>query len=89
MSERIVKMIDEKDIDERIREIADSINEEFKGQSVFIVCVLRGAVFFVKHQKWLPLVCDNRFISCILIFLMIYFFQVMKNERYTCFCRCE
>ena len=49
MSEHIVKMIDEEDIDARIREIAGSINEEFKGESVFIVCVLRGAVFFATE----------------------------------------
>ena len=49
MSERVVKMIDEEDIDARIREIAESINEDFKGESVFIVCVLRGAVFFAAE----------------------------------------
>ncbi|MCR4611808.1 MAG: hypoxanthine phosphoribosyltransferase [Lachnospiraceae bacterium] len=49
MSERVVKMIDEEDIDERIAEIAGKINEEFEGESVFIVCVLRGAVFFATE----------------------------------------
>ena len=49
MGERVVKMIDEEDIDARILEIANKINEDFKGESVFLVCVLRGAVFFATE----------------------------------------
>ena len=49
MSERVVEMISEEEVDARIKEIAEAINEEFKGESVFIVCVLRGAVFFATE----------------------------------------
>jgi len=46
MSEHVVKMIEEEDVDSRIRELAKEIDEEYKGEEVFLVCVLRGAVFF-------------------------------------------
>ncbi len=46
MSERVVKMIEEEDVDKRILEIAKKIDEEYKGEEVFLVCVLRGAAFF-------------------------------------------
>ena len=49
MSERVVKMLDEDEVEKRILEIAESINEEFKGERVFIVCVLSGAVFFATE----------------------------------------
>ncbi len=49
MSEHVVKMIEEEDVDKRIIEIADMISQEFEGESVFIVCVLRGAVFFATE----------------------------------------
>lgn len=46
MSEHVVKMIEEEDVDSRIRELAKEIDEEYKGEEVFLVCVLRGAAFF-------------------------------------------
>lgn len=46
MSEHVVKMIEEEDVDSRILELAKEIDEEYKGEEVFLVCVLRGAVFF-------------------------------------------
>ena len=46
MSEHVVKMIEEEDVDSRILELAKEIDEEYKGEEVFLVCVLRGAAFF-------------------------------------------
>lgn len=46
MSEHVVKMIEEEDVDKRIVEIAKKIDEDYKGEEVFLVCVLRGAAFF-------------------------------------------
>lgn len=46
MSEHVVKMIEEEDVDSRIVELAKKIDEEYEGEEVFIVCVLRGAAFF-------------------------------------------
>ncbi len=49
MGEHVVKMIEEEEVGRRIVEIAEMINKEFEGESVFIVCVLRGAVFFATE----------------------------------------
>ncbi len=46
MSEKIRVMIAEDDIERRIKELGEAISEEFAGESVFLVCVLRGACFF-------------------------------------------
>ena len=46
MIEHVVKMIEEEDVDSRILELAKEIDEEYKGEEVFLVCVLRGAAFF-------------------------------------------
>lgn len=46
MSEHVVKMIEEEDVDSRIVELAKKIDEEYEGEEVFLVCVLRGAAFF-------------------------------------------
>lgn len=46
-------MFSEEQIQERIKELAAEINEHFKGEEVYTVCVLKGAVMFaadlVKH----------------------------------------
>ncbi len=46
-------MFSEEQIQERIKELAAEINEHFKGEEVYAVCVLKGAVMFatdlVKH----------------------------------------
>lgn len=46
MAERVVKMIEEDDVNDRIAEVAKKISEDFADEEVFLVCVLRGAVFF-------------------------------------------
>ena len=48
-------LFDEKQIQEKIKEVADKINELYKGEEVYAICVLKGAVMFavdlVKHLK--------------------------------------
>lgn len=46
MSEKVTKMIKEEDVDSRIKELAAKIDEDYKGEEIFIVCILRGAAFF-------------------------------------------
>lgn len=46
MGGKITQMIKEEDIDSRIRELAAKIDEDYKGEEIFIVCILRGAAFF-------------------------------------------
>lgn len=46
MSEKIKVMISEEEVDKKIVEIAEKINEEFKGEEVHLICILKGSVFF-------------------------------------------
>jgi hypoxanthine phosphoribosyltransferase len=47
MAARIEEMISEEAIDARIRELGRQITEDYKGKDLHLVCVLRGAVFFM------------------------------------------
>lgn len=44
MSEKITELISEKRIQDRLEEIADDISKTYEGESVTIVCILKGAV---------------------------------------------
>ena len=46
MSGKVTQMIKEEDVDSRIKELAAKIDEDYKGEEIFIVCILRGAAFF-------------------------------------------
>lgn len=46
MSEIIHEMITEKQITERILQIASQINKDYKGKEVHLICILKGSVFF-------------------------------------------
>ena len=39
-------LLSEEEVDKKIVEIAEKINEEFKGQEVHLICILKGSVFF-------------------------------------------
>ena len=47
MAEKIKVMIPEDEVDARIREIGAQISEKFAGESVHLICILKGSVFFV------------------------------------------
>lgn len=47
MSEKIRVLLDEKQVDARIREIAARISEEYAGKEIHMICVLKGGVFFM------------------------------------------
>lgn len=49
MSEKIRVMISEKEVDERIAEIAAQISEDFKGEEVVVIGILRGGVYFCSE----------------------------------------
>lgn len=44
MSEKISKLITEEQIEEKLTQIAGEISERYKGESVTVICVLKGAV---------------------------------------------
>jgi hypoxanthine phosphoribosyltransferase len=46
MSETIREMIPEADLAARIAELGQQISRDYEGDSVFLVCILRGACFF-------------------------------------------
>ncbi len=46
MSENIRVMISEEDVNKKIVEIAERINEDYKGEAVHLICILKGSVFF-------------------------------------------
>ena len=49
MKETITTLIPEEKLYRRIRELAAAISEEFEGQSVHLVCILKGSVFFTAE----------------------------------------
>ena len=47
MPDNIEVMISEEQVNARICELGRQITEEYKGKNLHLVCVLRGAVFFM------------------------------------------
>lgn len=47
MAERIRVMIPEDEVDAKIEELGRRISEDFAGQEVHLICILKGSVFFV------------------------------------------
>jgi len=39
-------MLTEEELDKRIRELGAQISEDYKGESIFLVCILKGAAMF-------------------------------------------
>lgn len=46
MSEKIRVMLPEEELSAKITELGERISKDFEGESVFLVCILRGAAFF-------------------------------------------
>ena len=46
MAETNRVMISEEDVDQRIAEIGQKISEDYAGESVHLICILKGSVFF-------------------------------------------
>ena len=65
MADKITVMITEEEIDHRVREIAEQINQEFAGQEVHLIGVLRGGTFFMcELAKRITLPVTMDFIAC-------------------------
>lgn len=47
MKEKVDILISEKEIDNRILEIADRINKDYEGEELTLICVLKGGVMFM------------------------------------------
>ena len=46
MAEKIRVMIPEEEVDAKIKELGARISEKFAGESVHLICILKGGVFF-------------------------------------------
>lgn len=66
MSAKISVLIPENEVDERINELAQQINEGYKGRTVHLVCILKGSVFFtceLAKRITLPVTIDFMSVS--------------------------
>lgn len=46
MAERVEVLINEEEVDARIRELAEQISKDYEGKELHIICILKGSVFF-------------------------------------------
>ena len=46
MESNIRVLISEEDINQRVKELAEQISEDYRGRSVHIICILKGSIFF-------------------------------------------
>lgn len=46
MIEKVKKLIDENQLQERIKEIADQISKDYNNEEIILICILKGAVYF-------------------------------------------
>ena len=46
MTDKIRVMITEEELDKRIRELGSQISQDYEGESIFLVCILKGAAMF-------------------------------------------
>ena len=65
-------LITEQQLDERIKEMGHQIAEDYQGEPLTIVGILKGAVIFLRIWHG-PLICPCRWISCLS--------QAMEVER--------
>lgn len=46
MKEEIKVLIKEEDVVARVKELAEQINQDYKGKKIHLICILKGSVFF-------------------------------------------
>ena len=46
MADKIRVLLNEEEVDRRIKEIADQINKDYEGKEIHLICILKGGVFF-------------------------------------------
>ena len=58
-------MISEEKVEARIKEIAEQINQDFAGESVTLVCILKGSIFFTTElAKYITVPVTIDFMQC-------------------------
>ena len=46
MKENVSTLISQQELEARIRQMAEQINRDYEGESVHLVCILKGSIFF-------------------------------------------
>lgn len=49
MSERVRELISEADVAAKIAELGGQISKDYEGESVYLICILKGGVFFTTE----------------------------------------
>ena len=44
-------LISEEELNDRIKELANQIYEDYHGQEITFICILKGSIFFTVGQK--------------------------------------
>ena len=66
MKEKISILISEERVDQRIKEMAAKISEELEGETVVLICILKGSVFFtyeLAKRLTIPVTLDFMCVS--------------------------
>ena len=66
MSEKISVLISEKEIDEKVRELAKQIDKDYEGKTVHLICILKGSTFFaceLAKRMTVPVTIDFMSVS--------------------------
>ena len=66
MSEKISVLISEKEIDEKVRELAKQIDKDYEGKTVHLICFLKGSTFFaceLAKRMTVPVTIDFMSVS--------------------------
>ena len=61
MEDKIRVMLSEEELDRRIRELGAQISADYEGESIFLVCILKGAAMFaceLAKRITVPVVMD-------------------------------
>lgn len=63
-AERFIELIDEETIQRRVAELGEEITNDYAGEDVVVVCILKGSLLFMKDlMDHLPLTYTSEFIS--------------------------
>lgn len=58
MAETVRVLVEEEEVDKRIRDLGEQISKDYEGKEVHLICVLKGGVFFMcDWQRELPCRC--------------------------------
>lgn len=64
MKEKISELISQEKLSGRIRELGEQISRDFEGQSVHLICILKGSVFFTTElAKYITIPVTMDFMS--------------------------